>query len=339
MTAVVPLGAHGHAALAPAMEVVAWVESPLQLLSIIEAHAAGIVGLETVIVPRAGAQSLESTVAEVTQMRLPSGVRIASPQLSFPRRVDMCAVGDGFSGVVQWWLVAQRPERVVVVDDGLATIEMMRLLALPWAALTRARAVARSRHRIGRWFLGLLAAHTVRIVARNGGVDVFTAMPIPADLASAVRAQGIRLHIHDFRWLRAQPSPPVPHEPTIVIGSSLVSDGLVRRHAYLDWLVATADEGPVAYFPHRREDLNAMAGITSNPNFRVVSRGVPVELCLRGLGDGHRVVSLPSTAAVSLRLLLAGSGATVDVKPVDEDWWTPLANARLRHYLARSASA
>ena len=58
-----------------------------------QAHAAGIVSLETVVVPRAGAQSLESTVAAVAQIHLPVGVRIAAPQLAF--LAMSCAISAG----------------------------------------------------------------------------------------------------------------------------------------------------------------------------------------------------------------------------------------------------
>src|SRR5690606_9489596 len=116
---------------------------------------------------------------------------LAAPSERVPRRP--AAVGDAFSGRVQLRWLTSVPGRVVVVDDGMATLRLLELLAAgPYRPLLRARA------RPGglRAALGLAAA----IRLRAGGVTVFTALPVPPDLAAAVREAGVDLVRHEFAW-------------------------------------------------------------------------------------------------------------------------------------------
>lgn len=215
----------------------------------------------------------------------------------------------------------------MVVDDGLATLRLLELLAAgPYRPLVRAR------HRAGaaRAALGLAAA--LRLGA--GSTAVFTALPVREELARAVRARGIELAGHDFGWLREQPlSTPGPAERTVVLGTSLVRNGLVHRDRYLRWVSELAAGEPLAYYPHRREDPVDVAVIRERPGVTVHEAGAPAELTLRGLDAGQRVLSLPSTAITSLRVLLGARG--VEVRPVDvpDDWWTSRAAPALRSHL------
>ncbi|NUS01176.1 MAG: hypothetical protein HOV97_01300, partial [Nonomuraea sp.] len=117
----------------------AWVESPLQMLCAVEAHHAGLLGPGTVVVPRAGLRPLRATRKELRRLDLPDGLTLAEPRERMPRRVQ--AVGDAFSGKVQVRWLASAPGHVVVVDDGLATLRLLELLAGgPFRPLLRARA-------------------------------------------------------------------------------------------------------------------------------------------------------------------------------------------------------
>ncbi|TDC97324.1 hypothetical protein E1292_37215 [Nonomuraea deserti] len=307
----------------------AWVESPLQMLCAVEAHHAGLLGTATAVVPRAGLRPLKATRRELGTLGLPDGLELAEPRDSMPRRLH--AVGDAFSGKVQLrWLTSGTgltSGRIVIVDDGLATLRLLELLAAgPSRPLLRARA----RPTVLRSALGLAAA----LRLRTSDVSVFTALPVTDGLAAAVRRAGVDLVRHDFAWLRAQPpSAEGPAERTVVLGTSLVRNGLVHRDHYLRWLTELAAREPLAYYPHRREDPVDVALIRERPGITVHDAGVPAELTLRGLDAGQRVLSLPSTAITSLRVLLSPRGVAVEPVNVPDDWWTSRAEPALRSHL------
>ncbi|MEO3867793.1 hypothetical protein ABGB18_03075 [Nonomuraea sp. B12E4] len=303
----------------------AWVESPLQMLCAVEAHHAGLLGPTTAVVPRAGLRPLKATRRELGALGLPDGLVLAEPRERMPRRVQ--AVGDAFSGKVQLrWLVSN-PGRIIVVDDGLATIRLLELLAGgPYKPLLRARATPTKL----RSALGLAAALRLRL----SKVSIFTALAVDDKLAEAVRQAGVNLVRHDFSWLRAQPpSTEGPAERTVVLGTSLVRNGLVHREHYLRWLTELAAREPLAYYPHRREDPVDVALIRERPGITVHDAGAPAELTLRGLDPGQRVLSLPSTAITSLRVLLSPRGVAVEPVDVPDDWWTSRAAPALRSHL------
>ncbi|MEW9550258.1 hypothetical protein [Nonomuraea sp. NPDC050783] len=303
----------------------AWVESPLQMLCAVEAHHAGLLGPETAVVPRAGLRPLKATRAELRSLVLPDGLVLAEPRERMPRRVQ--AVGDAFSGKVQLRWLASWPGRVVIVDDGLATLRLLELLA---AGPTRPLLRARAEQAVPRAALGLAAALRLRL----SEVSVFTALSVGDELAAAVRAAGVELVRHDFAWLRAQPpSAHGPAERTVVLGTSLVRNGLVHRDRYLRWLNELAAQEPLAYYPHRREDPVDVALIRERPGITVHDAGAPAELTLRGLSPGQRVLSLPSTALTSLRVLLGPRGVAVEPVDVPDDWWTSRAAPALRSHL------
>ncbi|MEV5410468.1 hypothetical protein AB0K60_16710 [Thermopolyspora sp. NPDC052614] len=312
---------------------VAWAESPLQLLCIIEARYAGLVGAGTRVVCRPGLAALRRTRAELKRLDLPDGLELVTGEdgMPRPRRDAAWVFGDAFSGRVQLTWLTGDPGRVVLVDDGLATIHLLELLAADRVTpLLRARA----RAGLGRRALGLAAAFRLRAAARSGRLAVFTALPVPAALAEAVTARGAILRTHDFGWLRSQPAAhPPPDERTVVLGTSLVRNGLVRRDRYLDWLGRLSAEEPVAYYPHRREEPADLDRIGRMPGVALRETGAPVEMTLRDLAPGQRVVSLPSTAVTSLRVLLRPRGVPVDAVEVPGDWWTPLATPDLRSHL------
>ncbi|KAB8182696.1 hypothetical protein FH608_049835 [Nonomuraea phyllanthi] len=303
----------------------AWVESPLQMLCAVEAHHAGLLGPRTAVVPRAGLRPLRATRRELRSLGLPGGLELAEPRERMPRRVE--AVGDAFSGRVQLRWLTSRPGRIVIVDDGLATLRLLELLAAgPYRPLLRARAHPGRLRAV----LGLAAALRLRL----SDVSVFTALPVGQSLEDAVRRAGIGLVRHDFAWLRSQPpSAEGPAERTVVLGTSLVRNGLVHRDRYLRWLMDLAAREPLAYYPHRREDPVDVALIRERPGITVHDAGAPAELTLRGLDPGQRVLSLPSTAITSLRVLLGPRGVAVEPVEVPDDWWTSRAAPALRSHL------
>jgi hypothetical protein len=301
---------------------VAWVESPLQLLCVVEAHHAGLLGQVTRVVPRAGLPALRQTRRELKRLGLPEGLEFAEPSDRMPRPGRTWAVGDAFSGRVQLALLTSMPGRTVLVDDGLATVHLLELLVAR-RPLLRARAKAS----LGRVALGTAAG--IRLRGRKP--TIFTALPVHDDLADAVQARGVGFVRHDFTWLRAQPADSPPQERTVVLGTSLVRNGLIHRDHYLGWL-ERIDE-PVAYYPHRREDPHDLDRVRGIAGLTVYDAGIPAEMTLRDLRPHQRVLSLPSTAVTSLRVLLSARGVSVETVHVPDDWWTTLAAPSLRSHL------
>ncbi|WP_203947334.1 hypothetical protein, partial [Planotetraspora thailandica] len=301
---------------------IAWVESPLQLLCVIEAHHAGLLGAVTRVVPRAGLPALRLTRRALSSLDLPAGLTFEEPAGRMPKPGRTWAVGDAFSGRVQFALVTANPGRTVLVDDGLATIHLLELLSQR-RPLLRARVKAG----IGRAVLGATAGFRLR----GNRLTVFTALPVPDDLAHAVRNTGTRLVRHDFAWLRSQPCEQPPSERTVVLGTSLVRNGLIHRDYYLDWLQSIGE--PLGYYPHRREDPRDLERIAGIPGVNVHEAGVPVEITLRDLQPHQQVLSLPSTAVTSLRVLLSARGVSVETVKVPDDWWTDAAPPDLRTHL------
>ncbi|WP_311931633.1 hypothetical protein [Microbispora sp. H11081] len=303
-------------------QAVAWVESPLQLLCVVEAHHAGLLGPTTRVVPRVGLPALRLTRREIERLGPPEGLELAEPSQRAPRPGRTWAVGDAFSGRVQLALLTSVPGRTVLVDDGLATIRLLELLVARRPLLR-----ARGRHGLGRRALGAAAGFRLR----TRGPLVFTALPVPPGLAEDVEGAGVRLARHDFAWLRARPAHRPPPERTVVLGTSLVRNGLIHRDRYLRWL-ERIDE-PVAYYPHRREDPGDLDRVRRITGLTVYDAGAPAEMTLRDLRPGQRVLSLPSTAVTSLRVLLSARGVPVETVDVPDDWWTASAGPSLRSHL------
>lgn len=317
-----------------------WVESPLQLLSAIEAHAAGLSGDSTLVRVREGVPGLDVT-RRALERDLPPGVRFEGPgggvtkaSRSSHRR---WGTGDLHSGQVQRALLGPLGEReLIIIDDGLATLSLLHQLASPTPVpLVRAHSPG-GPHRTA---LGLAMWHLTRARAASGRVLVVTAMPIEAELKAALTAVGVAVEGHRFEWLRAQPVQESFPEPTMVIGSAMAADGLIREAPYLQWVESLTEEGPLSYFPHRREGEAALRRLAQHPRITVRPNTVPVEMRLRGLLPGQRIQALPSTAVPSLRLLLGGRDVRVQGTKVPAGWWTPAASPELRQQLQASVAA
>lgn len=305
----------------------AWIESPLQLLSLVEARAAGRLFEEGRLLLRSGVAGLRETEVELRRHLpgdLPPGDSATRPRPPAGRDA-LWAIGDAFSGQVQKALLTAPRCRFLIVDDGLATWRLIRLLGSP---APRPLLRARTRPRPLRVGLGLHAAWVLRRAAREGRLTIFTMLPIDSALAERAEAVGLRIVRHAFDRLRSLPERSGHTERTILLGTALVADGLVHRSSYLTWLERQAESGPLAYYPHRREDPEVLNRLAAHPHVEVVRSGIPVELSLRGLGPGHTVMTPPSTALLSLRNLTRGA----DIQPVvpPEHWWTHRVTPGLR---------
>ncbi|SKC35998.1 hypothetical protein [Krasilnikoviella flava] len=311
----------------------AFVESPLQLLCAVEAHAAGHAGTSTRVLARADVPALTAGIDAVRALGLPSGLDVQPAPA--PRRLpdDVVVVGDPFSGAFQAALLRtpRPPQHLVVVDDGLATLDLARrvLTGTPLVRLTAPPDPL-------RYGLGALAGRRLHRLVAGGRLTLCTTIPLDDDTVAGLRGLGVDVRPHDFAWLRSRPQRNAPQESTVVVGSALVADGLVHADRYAAWVRGIASDGPVRYVPHRRHDPLVSALLERLPGVVVDEPGAPVEIRLRGLRPGQRTVMLPSTSAVTLSRLLAPRGVVVAPHAVPDAWWTDRATPELRRHLGRT---
>jgi hypothetical protein len=310
----------------------ALVESPLQLLCTVEAHAAGYGGAPTRIHVRDDVPALGIALDAVRGFGLPDGLEtdLAGRRAALAAHEPVWLVGDAFSGLFQATALLRRGlERVVLADDGLATLDLARRLAAR-EPLVRMRSSTGGPRRQ----LGAVAARRLRHLAAQGRVTLFTALPIDPAVRAQLSAQGFVVVRNDFAWLASAPVGDAPTEPTVVVGSALAADGLVDPDAYVTWVRDLATDGAVRYLPHRRQAPELLARLAAVPGVTVDAAEAPVELRLRGMTAPQRVVSLPSTAAVLLTTILAPRGVAVTPHAVDDGWWTSRATPGLRAHLS-----
>ena len=314
-----------------------WVESPLQLLSAIEAHGSGLLGTTSRIHPREGTTVLDATLAELVA-QAPDGVTFAPPTGTPPvpgsagsRR---WVTGDAYSGRIQRALLGPLAmQEITIIDDGLATLGLIKALVREEpTALVRPRSAAGAARRA----MGIACWYRLRALARAGRLLIFTALPVDPQVANAFLALGGHLESHGFEWLNTRPVPGRIPEPTVVVGSALAADGLIEEEPYLRWLLSLAQDGPVAYFPHRRESMGFLRRLSGHEALAVRTHTIPIEMRLRALRSGQIVKALPSTALPSLRLVLGGSGVRITGKDIPASWWTPAAAPALRSHLSSS---
>lgn len=231
-----------------------WVESPLQLLSAIEAHGAGLLGTTSRIHPRGGTTTLDATLATLIA-QAPAGVQFAPSTAAPPAPGSAGArrwvIGDAYSGRVQRAMLGYiAVKEVVIIDDGLATLGLIKaLVSAEPTPLVRPR----SRTNPARRALGIASWYRLRALARAGRLLIFTALPVEPDIAQRFLELGGHLESHRFEWLNTQPVTERINEPTVVVGSAMAADGLIHAEPYFRWLDSLTLDGPVAYFPHRRE--------------------------------------------------------------------------------------
>jgi hypothetical protein len=303
-----------------------WVESPFQLLGAIEAHTCGALGSDLVVLPRLGVEPLARTVEELRCLGLPPGATVSNPS-RVPRRVaGTLAIGDAFSGEVHRLLVHGLPDEVVLVDDGRSTKRAMEALVTRGIPLVRPH-VAPSR---ARSVLAWAALRRLRRLAKTGRLRVVTAMDLPSDTLQSAQALGIDVRRHDFSWLRRLPVHNLPAYETIILGTSLVANGLIKAAPYVEWVRTIARDTPLSYLAHRREDARTLEPLSRIPGIEIVGGDIPVELSLRGITT-HQLITLPTTAATTLRMLVPG--IRVHEFAVPESWWLPTVPPAARQHL------
>lgn len=318
----------------------AWVESPLQLVGALEAAARGLLGDAVDVVIRSGLAPLEDLERSLGSASLPPGVTLRrGDRVPVPHRTGAWGVGDPYSGRVQTAVVThRRPAATVVVDDGLATLHLLRALtSTEPGPLVRPRATVGPARRV----VGSAVRRSLVRRARAGSLTVCTAIDVPTELAVAFTALGGALVTHAFDWSGTVAEVDPITDGELVVGSALATDQLVEADAYLGWVsgIAQAASGPLAYVPHRRESTVLRDAVAQIPGVVVRPSPWPIEVRLRSLAAGSRVHCLPSTPLVTLRASLGPRGVDVVGTDIPDAWWTPGAPASFREHLLSSTAA
>ncbi len=283
----------------------AWVESPLQLLGAAELAAAR--GIRIRVAFRLSGEQMTTTTAELLRRGAP--FTVAEPYYGIPWGLLSghrdWVIGDAFSGQFRSAMTMLRPRSVTLVDDGAMSIHVAEALAGRVDYSRPGQRESGLKTVLGGW-----ARDRMLRLTATGGLRMFSAFADHAPLAG-LDARGVAVTQNDFSWLREHGRPMAIPEGRVVLGSAAVQDGTLTPERYLAWLRGVAAEGPAAYLPHRREPLDVLRAVEAVDGLTVRTSGLPVELALAGTAEPLEIVSLRSTAAITLRQVLEGSGSSI----------------------------
>ena len=330
----------------PARGALALVESPAQLLNVIELaqHEDDLAGVKiAVLAPSAGLTrtQLRSIIAlardaghavswhepRLGGMAVARSVRALAGELGGVHRL---VVGDPYSGVIHVIVSVTKLSEVTIVDDGTATLEFAR----QWAAgeqLSRWHRLATpsQRRQISALARDQIAGTVRRRLSPDSGcrLRLFTCMPVEVPRVRTIR--------NDFAWLRARHPAPQLKAGADLVGASLVESGVVKADAYLTGVETLITRFEVdRYFAHRKEadwklDLIERMGV------RIVRAALPLEIVARRGPIGRTIVSFPSTVVHTLPTVLAESAVDVVVCEIANEWYEPNATVRADEFLGR----
>ena len=290
--------------------VVAWVESPLQLMGVAEwadAHRRRV--------PVAG--RLTAQMPETADELIARGARFGhcEPYLGIPWRIlarhKHWLVGDGFSGQFRLAASILRPERLTFLDDGANVVAFADSLIgrRPFARPGIAERGLTTR--VAPFALDQIAGR-----ARAGQVDFFTAFEFGESRLRELDERGYRVGRHAFEWTRRTARAYVTASAgRILLGSARPLDGKMPLAEYLGWVRLEASRAPVTYLPHRREPESQLAAVATIPGVRVDRQSLPVEMVLAGAIERLEIVTLPSSTTTTLPLVLRPDCSLKSVAP------------------------
>ncbi|MEU4893488.1 hypothetical protein AB0B12_35500 [Streptomyces sp. NPDC044780] len=243
------------------------------------------------------------------------------------RRAARIVIGDPFSRYVQLLLTLTRAQDLVVVDDGTATMEFISQLAKGEPLVRWHRRGSRGARDVV--FAPVSATARRRLTPDDKRrVEVFSSMPVEPPT-------GVTITANDFAWTRARFGPPRLTGGTDLVGTSLVETGVVDLERYLEAVGSLARaHGATRYFAHRRESAEKLSRVAGEVGLEIVRPDLPLELIARRGPIGHTIVSFPSTVVHTLPLALAGTGVQVAVCDVDPTWLTSNASPRAQGFLS-----
>ncbi|MEV6005353.1 hypothetical protein AB0M29_00945 [Streptomyces sp. NPDC051976] len=243
-------------------------------------------------------------------------------------RVRHLVIGDPFSRLVQVLLPLCRARELTVVDDGTATMEFTEILS-EGGRLVRWHRRGRRRSPLDAAF-GVFSSAARRRLTPGGRrkVELFSAMP-------ATPPPGMALRTNRFAWTRSRFGPPRTLPGTDLIGTSLVETGVVDPERYLAVVASLAKRhGARRYFAHRREAPDKLHRLAAETGLEIVRPDLPLELVARRGPIGQSVLSFPSTVVHTLPLALAGTGVRIVVCDIDQEWLTAAASPRAHTFLS-----
>ncbi|GIG69649.1 hypothetical protein [Phytomonospora endophytica] len=313
----------------------ALLESPAQILNLLEwTHGDGTADprevTAAVILPRAAAAREQLRAMAALARAEGLTVSLYSPRDGM-RELARCGavlsarvcraatlvLGDPFSQLAQSLLPLSRARRVVVVDDGTATIEFVARLA--------------GRRPLVRWHSthrppGRALRATRWLAAREP--EVFTSLEVTAP-------EGVRLTVNTYAWAKARFGPPEVIDTVDLLGTSLVETGVVSREAYFEGVKRlVTGHGVTRYLAHRRESPDKLAALVASTGVEVVHPELPLELHARTGPTARTVISFPSTMVHTLPLMLAGTGVDVVIQEIGPEWLTADASEHAAGFLA-----
>lgn len=306
----------------PTMSVLAWAESPLQLVGAAEWAAAH--GRRVPLAGRLTAQ-MSSTADELVERGAMFGP--SEPYLGIPWNLLAThrhwLVGDGFSGQFRLAASILRPRRITFLDDGANAIAFADALT-GRGPYSRPGVVERGMTRR----LVPFAIEQVLGRALAGDVEIFTAFDFGERRSADLADIGVRVERHRFEWTRrtARPFTPVT-DGRVLLGSARPVDGRMPLAEYLDWVRREASLAPVTYLPHRRESAAQTAAVSAVPGVHVWTQSLPAELILAGATEPLEILTLPSSTTTTLPLVLQGTGSVIRSgrSEIDTEGWSVTA--------------
>ncbi|MYZ39401.1 MULTISPECIES: hypothetical protein [unclassified Streptomyces] len=332
----------------PHPRVIAFVESPVQLLNVLEWARASATGdaadALTVVVLSPTDPMSRGQLRRMAELARDEGftvrwqdarggagaplrtIRELAPLL---RKAGRIVIGDPFSRYVQLLLTLVGTKELTVVDDGTATVEFIGQIA-------RGERLVRWHRRGGsrgprELVLAPVTAAARRRLTPSGErpVEVFTSMPVE-DVPD-----GITVTANRFEWTRATFGPPRVHEGADMVGTSLVETGVVDADRYLEAVAALArTHKATRYFAHRRESADKLHRLHTATGLEIVRPDLPLELIARRGPIGSTILSFPSTVVHTLPLALAGTGVRVAVCDIAPEWLKSSASPRAQGFLS-----
>ncbi|MFF7891084.1 hypothetical protein ACFZDI_03935 [Streptomyces sp. NPDC007907] len=323
----------------------AFVESPVQLLNVLEwahAHAPGV-GLTLVVLSPVDPMT-RGQLRRMSDLARDEGHEVrweearGGPLAPFQtiggltgllRRARRVVLGDPFSRYVQLLLTITRARDLVVVDDGTATMEFVGQLA-------RGERLVRWHRKGGRpgprdVVFAPVSASARRLLTPGDRrrIEIFSSMPMEETPA------GVTVSAHTFAWTRARFGPPRITKGADLVGTSLVETGVVDDGRYLEAVHALATaHGATRYFAHRRESTDKLHRLAVETGLEIVRPELPLELIARRGPIGRTILSFPSTVVHTLPLALSGTGVRVAVCDIDPAWLTEHASPRAQGFLS-----
>lgn len=305
---------------------VAVVGSELQLLSLFEAQDLGVLAatypdhsaLDVLIAGSYRPASDLAAEAAARNLRLVPLRRWHLPRLLRCRHL---ALGDAYSQLTLLLLAARRPQRVVILEDGLATVAA--LLHHPASGpFTRPRC---TRPPLLVRVLARRVARTMQRLATSGSLH-WVVNRATAEILDSLDTEPVgKVHRHRFDALHSISAPALTLDRSVrrlVVGSSYATNGLLDAGFYRAWLqdACLVDPTHTLFAPHPR-DLHDARRVAANAGAAISDAMASVERIALMLPDLVSIDCLPSSPALSLDAL--GFRDRLQVARIEAPRWSP----------------